>query len=293
MEALLTGWRRYLVNGLLSGGYLVLLLVGVRIQTPTGWLFTLALVIPAGIWAWHANLKRYRMIVDTPTSRAVSAPQGYVELVGRGHQADRQPLLDPIHQLPCLWYRFRVEVRRGNRWYAEDFGESNELFGLDDGSGQILVDPENAEIVCTRKSVTRREQRRYTLWSFIAGETLYVLGEHTTPSSHDRRNERNQRLGVLLHEWKQAPADLIRRFDTDGDGRIDLEEWDVARKAAERAIDLAPAPASLPTMRRPRDGRPYLIANRNVTELARHYRRWSYIHLVVLAAAAYGLLALT
>lgn len=295
MGALLCGWRRDFVNWLLGGGYVALLLAGFELKSTTGWLFALGLIVPASLWAWHGNLKRYRMIVDTPTARVASAPQGYIEIVGRGKQPPGASPLHPFSHLPCLWYRYRIEKRRNDRWETVETGESDDTFGVDDGSGLILIDPEGAEILCNRKQVSVRDGHRYTDWSFIEGDTLYALGEHRTLGSHERLPGRRERLGDLLTEWKQDRSTLLRRFDANRDGQIDLAEWESACREAEREIDSS-VPAlthAVHLLSRPADGRPYLVANRNVTELARHYRRWSGVHLVALALAAAGLLALT
>ena len=43
-------------------------------------------------------------------------------------------------------------------------------------------------------------------------------------------------------------------------------------------------------MRRPAHGRPFLIANREVTALVRHFRRWSWAHLLLVLAALLGMM---
>ncbi len=78
-------------------------------------------------------------MADTPTSRVASVPQGYIELVGRGQQP---PGGSPVSGLPCLWYRYRVERKNGDRWEYVESGVSHDTFGLSDGSGHVLFDPE-------------------------------------------------------------------------------------------------------------------------------------------------------
>lgn len=75
-------------NALLSADYLVLGAMGLGYATAgeQGEVIlgmTLAAVTSAGLLAWLAAYKRYRLIADTPTSQIMSAAQGYVELVGR------------------------------------------------------------------------------------------------------------------------------------------------------------------------------------------------------------------
>lgn len=109
-------WRHDYANLVLGGGNLLILLLGFQLNSRIGWQISFALVGLTSFWAWYANLKRYRTVADTPTSRIASAPQGYVELVGRGQQPPGAGLLSPISGLPCLWYRYRVERKNGDRW---------------------------------------------------------------------------------------------------------------------------------------------------------------------------------
>jgi hypothetical protein len=56
---------------------------------------------------------------------------------------------------------------------------------------------------------------------------------------------------------------LLRRFDLDGSGQINEQEWQLVRAAAEREVrqlhqQLADTPATL-HVRKPEDGKPYLI----------------------------------
>jgi len=102
-------WRHDYANFALGGGNLAILLLGFQLHSHLGWQISFALVGLTSFWAWFANLKRYRTVADTPTSRIASAPQGYIELVGRGSQPPGDNLISPVNGLPCLWYRYRIE----------------------------------------------------------------------------------------------------------------------------------------------------------------------------------------
>ena len=52
-----------------------------------------ALLSAAGFWMWQHGQRRARLIEDIPTSKIATAPQGYVELLGRAVQSDDTPLL--------------------------------------------------------------------------------------------------------------------------------------------------------------------------------------------------------
>jgi hypothetical protein len=289
-------WRHDYVNIALGGGNLLLLLLGFKLQSRVGWQIGFALVGVSSFWAWYANLKRYRTIADTPTSRIASAPQGYVELAGRGRQPPGATLVSPISGLPCLWYRYKIERKDGDRWEHVESSVSHDTFGLDDGSGKVLIDPEGAEILTSHKQVSTSGGYRRTEWTLIEGETLYVIGEHVTLGGPNAMLDRKADLATLLTEWKQDKAALLARFDTDRDGEISLDEWERARKAASDEVDRAHLDTRLRDgihlVRKPAHGQPFLIANREVAALVRHFRRWSWAHLALVMAAAIGLHAL-
>jgi hypothetical protein len=283
-------------NFALGGGSLLILLLSANLHSHNGWRFGLAAVALASSWAWFVNLKRYRTVADTPTSRIASAPQGYVELNGRGKQPPGDGLISPLSGLPCLWYRYRIERRDDDRWEHVESASSHDTFGMDDGSGMVLIDPDGAEIFTSRKQVSTSGGYRHTEWTLIEGETLYAIGEHVTLGGPNATLDRKGDLAALLAEWKRDKATLLARFDTDRDGAISLDEWEHARRAASVEIDHAHLDTRLKDgvhlIRKPAHGRPYLIANRDVNALARHFRLWSWLHLALLLAALYGLTGL-
>lgn len=286
-------WRHDYVNFVLSGGNLLILLLGFKLQSRLGWQISLALVGLTSFWAWYANLRRYRTVADTPTSRIASAPQGYIELVGRGRQPPGEGLLSPISGLSCLWYRYRVERRNGDRWEHVESSVSHDTFGVDDGSGLILIDPDGAEIMTSHKQITHSGVYRRTEWTLIEDETIYVIGEHVTLGGPNAVLDKKADLSALLAEWKQDKAALLSRFDANQDGEISLDEWGHARHAASVEIDREHLDIRLKDgvhlMRKPTHGQPFLVANREVTALVRHFRLWSWVHLGLMLAVLYGL----
>lgn len=289
-------WRHDYANLALSGGNLLILLLGLKLQSRVGWQISLALVGLTSFWAWFANLKRYRTVADTPTSRIASAPQGYIEIAGRGQQPPGASLTSPLSGLPCLWYRYRIERRNGDRWEYVESGMSHDTFGISDGSGQLLVDPDGAEIITSRKQVSNRDGYRRTEWTLIEGETLYVIGEHVTLGGPNASLDKKADLTTLLAEWKRDKTALLARFDADRDGEISLAEWEHARQAASDEVDRAHLDIRLKDgihlLRKPAHGRPFLIANREVDALGRHFRLWSWAHLVLILVALLGLVFL-
>ncbi|MDP2057122.1 MAG: hypothetical protein Q8K35_05110, partial [Thiobacillus sp.] len=161
------GWRHDYANLALGGGNLFILLLGFQLQSRIGWQISFVLAGLTSFWAWYANLRRYRTVADTPTSRIASAPQGYIELFGRGRQPPGVGLVCPISGLSCLWYRYRVERKNGDRWEYVESGVSHDTFGVDDDSGSVLVDPDGAEILTSRKQVSNAGGYRKSEWTLI------------------------------------------------------------------------------------------------------------------------------
>jgi hypothetical protein len=100
-------------------------------------------------------------------------------------------------------------------------------------------------------------------------------------------------MAALLAEWKQDQPGLLERFDTDGDGRVSLEEWEQAREEARQTVTRRhlerPVPAALHVVGRPEGRQLFLIAAYPEQELARRYRRRAVLAFIGFAAATYAL----
>jgi len=272
-----------------------LLLVGFALHdgTRTGVLVSAFLIALLSFFVWLSAVRRARAIGDTPTARVASCAQGYAELRGRGKPLGGLPLLSPLTGLPCLWYRYRVERRENDKWVYDSSGESDSSFILDDGTAECLVDPEGAEMLVDRHDTWRQGDRRYNQWLLIANDPLYALGEFVTRGTVELDQRHGEDIKALLAEWKQDRKQLLARFDRNGDGEIDLHEWELARAEAKRHVTKehreARAHAELHLMRAPADGRLYLISSLDPDRLARRFRGWSVFHLVVFLAGVTGL----
>lgn len=284
---------RYWRDWLSGGGYLVLLLIGFELETRPGWAGILAALLVLGLFAWLASLRRLRAIADTPTSRVASAAQGYVELIGAGRVLPEAPVYSPTHHLPCLWYRYRAYVRQDDKWRQTESDESDTPFILDDGSGRCLLDPEGAEILTSRSETYRDGDSKVEEELLLAGDRLYALGEFGSRGGGHARFDDHLELGQVLAEWKEDPVELNRRFDLDGNGEIDQQEWRLARQAARREIEARKQETlNQPVSHRlgqPGHGRPYLIANFPPEGLASRYRTRAWLHGLVAFASLIGL----
>ncbi len=254
-------------------------------------------VLGWGLYAAWRDFRRLRVLADTPTARIRSAPQGYVELAGRAALMAGEPVLAPLSGLPCAWYRYRVEEKDDrHRWRVVDRGLSDALFWLEDGAGRCAVDPEGAEVIKTRKDVWYEQgprqgeglewwlkgalrgfqaQYRYTEQRIAAGEELHVLGRFRTVGGATEPPDYRRETARLLEDWKRNTRRMAL-FDRDGDGRIDLAEWEAVRLAARRQVERehleqAAAP-EVHTLAAPSDGRPYLISTVSEQRLLRGLR---------------------
>lgn len=283
--------RREYGQFITSGAQLALLLIGAKTQSRPGWLVCAALLAAISLLAWASTLRRRRAIANTPTSRIASAAQGYVELRGSGAALDAPPLHSHLTALPCLWYRYQVEERSGSgeKWRTISSGESDVSFIIDDGSGRCVVDVEGAEILTRHKETWTKDDQRHTEWKLLAGDPIYALGEFRSIGGSTHELDARHDVGVLLDALKKDQASLHQRFDLNGDGQIDLQEWALARQAARREVDRLHREvrnaADVHTLRRPTSGQLYLIANLDPDRIARRYLYWATFHLALFFAA--------
>ena len=281
---MIVNFRREYGQFITSGAQLLVLFVGLRIGSRTGWLVCLGLMAAISLVAWRSTLRRRRAIADTPTSRIASAAQGYVELSGRGKALDFPPLLSHLTALPCLWYRYQVEERGSNdKWRTVSSGESEVAFLLEDGSGRCVIDVENAEILSSHKEHWTNGRFRHTEWKLLINDPIYAIGEFRTLGGSRIELDANRDLNDLLADWKKDRHDLLRRFDLNKDGELDMQEWALARQAARREVSKlhreARADADVNTLCCPVNGQLYLISNLDPDKIARRYLWWAVFHL--------------
>ena len=290
---MLVSLRRSYAELITSGAQLLLLFVGVKLESREAWLGCLSAMAIISFFAWLSALKRLRAIRGTPTSRVASAAQGYVELTGRGKPFGEMPLISKCRQLPCLWYRYKIEQRGSkDKWQTIDSGESSDSFLLRDDSGDCVVDPEYAEIVTKHRDQWQEGDYRYTEWKLINSDNLYVIGEFRTRSGAMEFDSRAE-LNALLAEWKQDKPALHARFDLNNDGELDMNEWLLARQAAKREVAKkkrdAHAQPDIHLIGQPRDGKLFLVSNLTPEKLSRRYLLWSWAHVVIFFGALSGI----
>lgn len=105
-----------------------------------------------GLYAFAKGFREFRksrVVADTPEIRIRSVPMGFVQI--RGEARGEQTLLSPVTRTPCHLFKLDIE-----EWHSESEGGgewkrvATDLqcvkFDLQDASGNVLVDPTNAEL---------------------------------------------------------------------------------------------------------------------------------------------------
>ncbi len=287
----LAGLREQHSHQLALFGYAAVGGFGLHLGEAAGWRICLWLIVAVGALAGLASYRRARAIADIATSRIGSAAQGYVEVTGQAKADPSELILTPYSQIPCIWYRYRVysqDEPRGE-WRQIDSGSSHTTFEMSDGSGTCRVDPEHAEVMAPEQRVTYRDGDKLVEEMLFAGSPIYVLGEYTTVRGDGQAQSVSADVGALLANWKSDPVQLKKRFDLNGDGEIDLREWELARRLATKTVERQHREVrelgELNILRAPSDGRLFLISTLPPHKTRRRYLRWSMFHLGVAALA--------
>jgi E3 ubiquitin ligase len=255
-------------------------------------------------------LRRGRDVENTPLSLVRSAAQGAVELEGNVRLMPGPPIVSPLSNIQCVWWSYKIEHREPGKKNVEVIarGTSDELFHLDDGTGCCIVDPLGAEVLPSLQRSWRgahehpgivprsRTDAFFTFGPYTYTERLLQLGDHIYAQGWFRtqtavqESDQARVVSSLLAEWKQDQLALLRRFDRDGDGRLNPEEWEAARQAAIDEVQAQQAERApdqdLNVLGKPPDHRPYVLAAMPRGRLASRYRRLALLFLVVAAAAA-------
>ena len=285
-----------------------------------GFLVAGLLVLSAGgLFGFLRYSRLLRLIADTPTARIRSASQGFAQFEGTADWLPGPEIHAPLSRLPCVWYRYRIEESRssarGRRRVVVDQGRSDDLFRLEDDTGQCVVDPDGALVIRPERDVWYGASHalnlgpgsgsrwfgggryRYVEERLPAHRPLLVAGEFST--RYHEGSSRNDRMRDLLARWKNDP-EVIRRYDADGDGRLSLQDWERVREAARAEVEQAMAaedqPDAIHILRRGDRGTQRVLVLSTLAEsqlLVRQRLRAYGSGLVFIAAASVLLWALT
>jgi len=276
---------------LIAGSYLALGFFALRVGPGPEANACLLGVGVVGVLAWSASLRRARTIAQLPTSRIASAAQGYVEVVGRGSVDADNLITSPMSGVRCIWYRYRLYEKDSERkeWNEIDEGVSSATFEIHDGSGPCRIDPDYAEVVGAEVRTTYPDGNKLVEELLHGGIPIYALGELVTLGGAGTALSAREDVNALLASWKADPVALQRRFDLNRDGQVDLQEWELARRLAQKTVEREHrelrAQPGVHLVRAPADGRLFLISSLSPQALRRRFVRWAVFHFICALAA--------
>ena len=225
-------------------------------------------------------IRHGRIMQDTPTSKIRSASQGFVELEGKARSIDDKPIRAPGSKKDCVWYNYKVEEKRGKDWHLLDQQRSFYSFYIDDGTGVCAIDPDEATVKPKSSKVWTRGNRRFTESRIHEREEIYCLGQFETEQGPSRQKVIKESARVWLNQLKSNRKELLGQFDTNGDGEIDMDEWNVARQIArtqaQKLIDDDYEPIQHHVLVKPFGKKyPFIVSCFNQGELTLRYRFYS------------------
>ncbi|HEY3645553.1 MAG TPA: hypothetical protein VGM16_09455 [Gammaproteobacteria bacterium] len=233
-----------------------------------------------GLWRYY---RRLTALKDTPRSMIRSAAQGYVELQGMAKLMPGPRIVAPLTGKPCVWWRYRIQSRSRSRgsWSSLDgatHDTSTDIFLIQDETGQCVIDPDKSDVMPSAKDSWSGDTQmpeggpgtgslfgryRYIEERIEEGAELCALGYfHTQDPVSGAMIDEEVRQQLVA--WKKDQSWLLRNFDTDHDGQIDMQEWDAARQEARRLVlekereNLRRPPVNLLSF--PKDGRQFILS---------------------------------
>ncbi len=104
------------------------------------------------------GLKMKRLIENTPTSKIRSLAMGLVEVYGEA-LPENKTLKSPLSKTDCVYYSVNIEEYRNkgkhSEWVSIYDKQSEEKFRIKDETGEILVNPKDAQMVLSPDSVSQ------------------------------------------------------------------------------------------------------------------------------------------
>ena len=220
--------------------------------------------VVAFIWGF-IQLKKKHMIENIPTSKIRSMAIGLVEI--KGKSMDWMPLQAPFSQEQCVYFQYEVEELRRSKnrtyWASIHKGNSNHApFYLEDETARVIVNPKGAEVdipnsftlktgflkdvpghivsfldargVRYKSFFGTHKTLRFTESHIGIHHVVYVLGVCKNNRTNLAKKHR-RRVQEIIRKAKANPK-VMAQFDTDGDGQIDAQEWELARQLINKKI---------------------------------------------------------
>ncbi len=94
------------------------------------------------------SLRRYQTLADTPLTPIRGAAMGFLEVAGTARGSET--VASPVTHTPCFFYKVRLDRwqsgSRGGRWIPFATDGDGVRFYLEDETGRVLVDAQDADI---------------------------------------------------------------------------------------------------------------------------------------------------
>jgi len=238
----------------------IALLIMIQEMDPVTYFVTLSGSVVATLWCLYFMVRAFRsrrIMQDTPTSKIRSASQGFVEISGNARALDGA-LTSPGKGKACVWYRVIArDMRQQNHkrhnqsifdqlemlqrtldsksLQTTDYEEESSVYSfyVDDGTDMCTVDPTLGKVRAKRSETWRHQHLEMTEYRIEEGDEVYCLGDFKTVQGPSRQKAIKETAKAKLNTWKQDEK-IMKKFDKDGDGNIDMEEWNVARATAKK-----------------------------------------------------------
>lgn len=235
-----------------------------------------------------------RYVTDTPRAKIRSAAQGVNKISGTAAATGiSATLVSPMRRKACLWYAahdlgdaddlgenpfvglaIAIAVPLLGRYLLTGSKCSDEPFLLTEGDEKLVVDPTGAMVVSKRVSLGFGDFEH----TIIEGDKLTIYGELRSRHPVEEYCVRSE-LRDALAALKSNSVELLARFDADGDGKIDEEEWERAREILKGEVeaqrDALSAKPAAHFVHKPRSGSPYIIATFPESDLLKRLYTWS------------------
>ena len=187
----------------------------------------------------YCEARKRWMIRNIPTSPIRSVALGLAEI--NGFARAKLPLVSPQWGVECVYFRYTIEELKRtyngySQWSVIEQGASAAPFYVEDETGTILVDPVDADPAQPYSNRSVEGRLRRTEWHIRPGDLVYVLG--TVRKNRGSAEDHAERVNEILRQVKRDPQ-AMKVADTDGDGRIDIPEWNAVRDTAELSAQAA------------------------------------------------------
>jgi hypothetical protein len=232
------------------GGFTLMLLFGLLVEFGefNSWLApllgkaissgALSGLLAAGLFIGGFRLLHLkRLIENTPTSKVRSIAMGRVEVHGTARR--QYALFSPMTNIACIYYRLvRYKRNQKNNWVVSSITSSGHVpFWIEDETGRVSVDPSAATVKAGHRQESMAEggtaftslggpDEKWVEEMIYDGALVYVLGEAQLKKSD--RAPIQQRRAEALRRIKQDSQKLAS-YDANQDGKLDEDEWQVAR----------------------------------------------------------------